>query len=368
MTGSQEQEPRLGRTILNDLREENILGTFRRELHDIHDFFLTQERRDQLKTMGWFKKFFLILWWLLKSLFFRLTPFRRILFILGIFLLLIGRTEVSMGNSRVEQRNLGTIFGGLALTLVIMLEVKDKLLARGELEAGRTVQRAFIPVQSPEVPGWDLWLFTRPANEVGGDLVDFMNLTTLKFGVALGDVAGKGLGAALLMVKIQATLRALAPDVKSLGTLATKMNIILCRDGVPSRFSSLLYLELRSGSAEVKYVNAGHYPPIVIRDGSLVDTDKGEAALGLSNTTTYSEHSINLKTPATLVAYSDGVTEARNATGEFYGEPRLRSLLRELGTLPAQEIGARIVSSVDNFVSDAATTDDLSLIVLKRKA
>src|SRR5512138_3275825 len=92
---------------------------------------------------------------------------------------------------------------------VLMLELKDKLLARSELEAGRTVQLALMPDRPPVVPGWDIWLYSRSANDVGGDLVDYLQIDPQRLGVMLGDVAGKGLPAALLMAKLQATLRAL---------------------------------------------------------------------------------------------------------------------------------------------------------------
>ena len=92
--------------------------------------------------------------------------------------------------------------GGIILIAVLMLELKDKLAARDELEAGRTVQLALMPESSPAVPGWDLWLHTEPANDVGGDLIDHLQIDDSHHGVALGDVSGKALPAALLMVKL----------------------------------------------------------------------------------------------------------------------------------------------------------------------
>ena len=107
---------------------------------------------------------------------------------------------------------------GIAILLfILMLELKDKLLAREELEAGRAVQRALMPDSGPTIPGWDVSLFTRSANDVGGDLVDYVPLDDQRNGLVLGDVAGKGLPAALLMAKLQSTLRALAAaDVHNL--------------------------------------------------------------------------------------------------------------------------------------------------------
>jgi len=107
------------------------------------------------------------------------------------------------------------------------------------------------PESAPFVPGWNVWLFTRSANEVGGDLVDFLRLDGARFGVVIGDVAGKGLGAALFMVKIQSTIRALAPDFESLSDLVSKLNSILMRDGIPGKFASLMFLRIDSAAGEI---------------------------------------------------------------------------------------------------------------------
>ena len=107
-------------------------------------------------------------------------------------------------------------------------------------------------------------MYTRPANDVGGDLVDCLDSGGGRVGFALADVAGKALPAALLMAKVQATLRALATDVPSLADLAARTNAILCRDGLPNRFATLVYLDVRDGDGTVRLVNAGHMPPVRI--------------------------------------------------------------------------------------------------------
>src|SRR2546425_3758516 len=110
-----------------------------------------------------------------------------------------------------------------------MLELKDKLLARDEIEIARQVQLALLPSRHPQPDGWSLWSFMRPANDVGADLVDYIELPEGRLGVVLGDVAGEGLGAALLTAKLQATLRALVPPCPALSGLGPQMNDILHR-------------------------------------------------------------------------------------------------------------------------------------------
>jgi len=354
-------EPKFGKTVLEDLRRDDLKRTVRRDFEDLKEFYLNEERRKRLADMGLLKRWFYMTGWLLQSLFFKLTPVRRILLLIGSALILIPRFSEANG----EHIHL-TIFGGLVLLFVLMLELKDKLLAKDELEVGRSVQYALMPKRSPVVPGWSVWLFTRPANEVGGDLVDFQQINERRYGAALGDVAGKGLGAALLMAKLQATLRALAPDFDSLAKLGAKMNAIFCRDSLPNSFASLIYLEFGSDSGVVRFLNAGHIPPVVVQGPAIAETPKGETALGILPDATYSEQSIELHKGDILLAYSDGLTEARNEQGNFFGEQRVLRLLPELGKLTARELGERLLQEIDHFVGEARASDDLSLVILKR--
>ena len=124
------------------------------------------------------------------------------------------------------------------------------------------MQLALLPTERPAVPGWDVWLYTRPANDVGGDPVDHLPLEDGRHAVVLGDVAGKALPAALLSVKLQATIRALAPHFTNLGDFGAELNRILHRDGSPARFASLVYARLPADTGLVTLLNAGHMPPL----------------------------------------------------------------------------------------------------------
>ena len=248
-----------------------------------------------------------------------------------------------------------------------MLELKDKLLARHELQAGRAVQQALMPGAAPVVPGWDIWLYTRPANDVGGDLVDAL-ASGAHTRLVLADVAGKALPAALLMAKVQATLRALVTEVPSLAGLAERTNTILCRDGLPNRFATMVYLDVEAGVSRVTLVNAGHQPPLVVSGGRFHELPTGGMALGMMPGSTYQEQDIELQTGEALVVYSDGVTEAMNDTGEFFGDDRLRALLSDPRSVSAEQYGRRLLAAVDTFMADTRPYDDLSLIVAKRTA
>jgi hypothetical protein len=363
MSSQPHKNPRLIPTLRDDIAQGGFFAKLKREAEDIEDFYLNEEERARLKEKGRIWRWFVLAWWVVKNSFFRLSPVRRLLLVFGLVMLSL-KASVS-----TENGGLTIHYGFLGLSsilLVLLLELKDKLLAHGELESGRAVQRAMNPEQTPSVPGWDVWLYTRSANEVGGDLVDFQPLAGGRFGIAIGDVAGKGLGAALFMVKIQATLRALAPDYDSPAVLAAKVNDILLRDGMPTKFASLLFIRIDSDTGRLAYVNAGHMPPLLVSPNGVTEMPKGNVALGLSGDAAYADQELPLLAGQTFVVYSDGLTEAQNRAGEFYGLARLKSLGAGVSGLSAKALGERMVADVARFEGDARRNDDLSLVIIRR--
>jgi sigma-B regulation protein RsbU (phosphoserine phosphatase) len=339
----------------------------RATMTELEEFYVTPEHRQRLKAMGRFGRWAHLAWWLLKGLFLTLSPIRRIVVLVALLLLLSSRQVVQIGEHTRASADV-SIFGSVLLLGVLLLELKDKLLARHELEAGRAVQKALMPEHCPELRGWDVWMYTRPANDVGGDLVDCLDLGGGRVGFALADVAGKALPAALLMARVQATLRALAIDAPTLADLATRTNTILCRDGLPNRFATLVYLDVRDGDGTVRLLNAGHMPPVWIGPAGFHDLPRGDMALGMMPGAAFVERTEELAPGDMLMVYSDGVTDAMNAAGEFYDDSRLRQLFPGLHALTARDAGQRILASVDAFIGATRPYDDLSLVVLKRTA
>jgi len=203
---------------------------------------------------------------------------------------------------------------------------------------------------------------------VGGDFVDYLSTQDDVLGVALGDVAGKGLGAALFMARLQATVRALAPGASSIAKLGEELNMIFCRDCLPSLFASLVYVELQPDSDRVRLLNAGHLPPIVIRHGKISEMPRGTPALGLTYDAPFKEQSRSVPDGAFMLIYSDGLVEAQNTRGEFFGSERLMDLLAHLDSQSAEEAGAFLLKEVSLFVGEAQPSDDISLVVLKRSS
>jgi phosphoserine phosphatase RsbU/P len=367
MTGHAEHDPTIWGTLRKDMKQGDFFQTLRDEAQELRDFYLNEERRDELRGMSPVKRWFVLAWWVLKSMFFKLTPMRRILLAVGIILIISPTFTFSDYGESFSQNVTGSLFVGvIALLLVLMLELKDKLLAHSELQDGRAIQRAMQPDPSPSVPGWSIWLYTYPANEVCGDIIDFFPFSGNTYGMATGDVAGKGLGAALLMVKIQSLLRAFAPEIPALETLAAKVNEILLRDRIPGRFASLLLLQIAPDSGVVRYVNAGHMPPLLVSQTGITDLRKGNAAIGLAADTLFEQKECTLSRGQTLVLYSDGITEAENRQGESYGVERLEAACRSLCALQTQQFGEALVARVEAFVGDCRRKDDISLVILQR--
>ena len=360
------QEPRITRTIRNDFKQTKIKDEFKSEYKDLKYYFLNEERKKKLEGMNIFKKIFLLPWWLLKALYFRLTPFRRLLLFAGILAIITSGNIVTDNGDTIVNINLSAMVGGIIFLFILALELKDKLLAKTELEEGRAIQQALMPERSPEIPGWDLWLFSRSANDVGGDLLDFIRISEKKFGIAVGDVAGKGLSAALLMAKLQSTIHALVYDYTSLSELGSRLNKIFHRDSLPKIFASMIYAELDLETNNIKFINAGHYPPIIIREQKIERLQKVAPALGIILESDFPEQIISLSQNDFLVIYSDGLTEAQNETGEFFGEERLEELVKNVYSKSAQQLGEFILSNVDQFIGKTPAHDDLTLVIVKK--
>jgi serine phosphatase RsbU (regulator of sigma subunit) len=320
----------------------------------------------QLQNMSRWKLWFFSAWWLFKSMMLKLTPARRIVFVIGIVSLIVSRVSVySSGGLRIE---VDISFLGICCVLfVLMLELKDKLIAKEELEAGRAVQKAFLPPASPEVPGWQFWLFCRSANDVGGDLVDFIRVSDDRCSVVLGDVAGKGLPAALFMVKLQATIRALVSEHRSLDDLVSRLNRIFCRDSSKNVFASVIYAECSPGGDAVRLINAGHLPPLKVTREGAVSLPKGCAAIGIFPDAEFEEQEVPLDRSEYLCLYSDGVTEAQDREGRMFGEERLREALAAGKDRPLKEIGEDLIARIDRFVGESTSRDDLSVALIRKQ-
>jgi sigma-B regulation protein RsbU (phosphoserine phosphatase) len=241
---------------------------------------------------------------------------------------------------------------------------------RKDLEGAKDVQRAFLPSQTFSIPCISCETFYQPVRSIGGDYYDFLSLPAGRWGIAIGDVSGKGIGAALIMASLQASLRAQAlhPHL-DLSTLIGDVNQLVFESSPANFFASLFYAEYEPAKRLLKYVNAGHNSPVVVRGYSgsseIYHLEPTDIPIGISADLQFTPRTFQLATDDVLVAYTDGVTEQQNPQGEMWGEEKFELLLRSCYRTSSEQIIECILAEVSAFANGQPQRDDLTLVVLK---
>jgi len=264
---------------------------------------------------------------------------------------------------------------GLALENAnLMREIADQVAQRErlhrEVEIAREVQERLFPQTLPATAGLDYAGHCRPALGVGGDYYDFLALPQGHLGVAVGDVSGKGIAAALMMASLQASLRGEATRApENLAAAISNINRLVYEASSANRYATFFYGQYDPASRKFNYVNAGHNPPILFHciDGcwSVARLEVGGTVVGLLPSFPYQQGAVTLAPGDILVAYTDGISEAMNADEEEWGESRLMQTIESCTGLPAQQILDRVFTAADTFVSGAQQHDDMTLVVLR---
>jgi serine phosphatase RsbU (regulator of sigma subunit)/pSer/pThr/pTyr-binding forkhead associated (FHA) protein len=252
-------------------------------------------------------------------------------------------------------------------TRLAEVEQAEKIHAK-QLEQAAEIQRGLLPVQAPSVPGVDLAGYNAACHTVGGDYYDFLPYPDGRVALLVGDVAGKGMPAALLMSSLQARVQVLFDDPTNLAALVTRLNRIISSNCPSNRFITFFIGILDPKTGELTYVNAGHNPPLVAHaDGSVEKLEGTGLILGILAMAKYQQGVCHLGPGDAVLLFSDGVTEAvRPDADEEFGEDRLATVLAELRSLSAESIIAEINHRVDDFTSGSAPADDITLLVAKR--
>lgn len=279
--------------------------------------------------------------------------------------------------------------------LVQEIALEERL--RHELAIATTVQQRLFPESPPETASLELSGVCYPARGVGGDYYDFIPLGQGKLGIAVADVAGKGISAALLMCTVQASLRSQAQTVNGrLTELVSSMNRLLHVSTDASSYATFFYAQFDERTGLLTYVNAGHNPPIIIRSAKSVKVQgagagshetlipdeeilagngraevrlltKGGPIIGAFDDCVYEQETIQMESGDLLVAYTDGVTEARDADDIEFGEASLQRIIDSSAHVSAHELSERIVQSVREWCGDVPPHDDLTLVVMRVK-
>lgn len=259
---------------------------------------------------------------------------------------------------------------GLALENASLLDTAKREAEQArELSIARGVQEGLFPSVLPTPDGWDFAAVCRPARAVGGDYYDIFAPDPAHVVVALGDVSGKGLGPSLVMSAVQALIRNHARrSVRDLIALMRELNQHVLGSSSAETFVTLFIGVLEVASGRLRYVNAGHNPPLLIgAAGAERRLTEGGMPVGMFDGAPYTEGEALVEPEGTLVLYSDGVTEARDRAGGFYGEERLVREALGARTRGANDALTLIVASVDSFADGAEQADDLSLAIACRR-
>jgi len=254
------------------------------------------------------------------------------------------------------------------LTAAIGREMAQRERLNRELEIAREVQEHLFPQRLPPVPGLDYCGRCRPAREVGGDYYDFLELPDGKLGIAIGDVSGKGIGAALLMASLEASLRGQASVGHELPELMKRVNSLVYEASSANCYATLFYAEYDPRSRQLSYVNAGHNPPVILRKSAaayqVFRLETGGPVIGLLREC-YQQGSFPLEPGDLVVLFTDGVSESMNARDEDWGEDRLIEFAKTCHGPPALEAMTRILAAAEAFAGGASQHDDMTLVVLR---
>ncbi|MFL6334267.1 MAG: PP2C family protein-serine/threonine phosphatase [Pyrinomonadaceae bacterium] len=248
---------------------------------------------------------------------------------------------------------------------------------RRELALAAEVQRRLLPERAPESVAVELAGFCQPARGVGGDYYDFIAFDNRQLGIAIADVAGKGMAAALLMSTVQATLRSLSagsnlgPQTShTLADMVATLNRLLCSSTGGLNYVTFFYAQFDQVTRRLAYVNAGHNPPLFFRAGHPEDfrqLSSGGTVVGIFEDCAYEQETVEMNAGDVLLAYTDGLSEALNASGEEFGEARIREALTETAGMSVDETRDELVRRVMEWSADTAQHDDLTFVVMKVK-
>jgi sigma-B regulation protein RsbU (phosphoserine phosphatase) len=236
-----------------------------------------------------------------------------------------------------------------------------------ELALAAQIQKDFLPKKNPVCDRLDIaWMFI-PCNQVGGDYYDFISIDPCRLALIVADVSGKGISAALLMASLRAALIAEVGPQFRLETVAAKLNDFVHSSSAPNRFISCFICDLDMTTGQLRYVNAGHNPPIIFsKDGQVRRLDPTGFCLGMFPAVSYDIAEVTVEKGETIVLYTDGITDTRDNTNQDFGENRLIGLLKKNAKKPAAEIVSKVNTELSAFSSEVDPFDDMTLIVLKR--
>ena len=374
-------------TYTRDLSREDVQRLFTHDTPDAYQFFTRGRDDDRFAGLSPWKSALHRLREFFVTFTLRLSPARRALYIGSLIIALTGIIRLFRGFGFIDlpfglpfipvavltpvwaDGTIALIISLLLVHLLVLLEVADRLSLKGELEVAREIQLAMLPGGTYRAGDIEICGMTRPANTVGGDFYDVLPLPDGRIILALGDVAGKGSPAALLMALLLAVLRTLVDEELDAPALVERLNVQICRHSPPSRFITLFYAVYSPSTGALTYVNAGQNPPLIRRRDGRYDRLGGTGvALGMFDHSVFGSVDTMLHEGEALVMYSDGITEAENPSGQPFEEAGLELVVDRYANEEPAEIGTQVLKAVEAHAKASRFVDDLTILLLKRRA
>jgi phosphoserine phosphatase RsbU/P len=369
------------------LSADDVQRLFTRDTAEAYRFFARGIDQDALRRLSPLRRSAVHARLFFRAFAMRLSPPRRVLYAVALIAAVLGLAnlfrgfglhgvpvagvpvfEVQLPAPTWVPGTLWLVASVILLNLLILLEVADRLSLKGDLEVARDIQLAMLPSGTWSTGAVAACGLTRPANTVGGDFYDILPLPDGRLVIAVGDVAGKGSPAALLMALLLAILRTLVDEGLEAGELVRRLNVQVARHAPASRFITLFYGVYEPLSGKLSYVNAGHMPPLVRRavTGRSERLASTGIALGMFEESAYQAESVSLEPGDLLVLYSDGITEAENPRGEPFEDAGLERVLNNLAVEDLSLAGRTIFSAVERHAEDTRFADDLTVLLVRR--
>jgi len=362
-------------TYIRGLTKVDIERLFTRDTLEAYNFFSRNIDFDELKKLPWHLRMLGRARLLFLAFTLKLTPARRLIYGIALISSLIGLMELFrevhfllIPHPAFAPGTLWLLAGFLLVNLLVLLEVADRLSLKNDLEIAREIQQSMLPRAAFKAPGIEAFGMTRPANTVGGDFYDIVPLPDGRVLLALGDVAGKGSPAALLMALLLAMMRTLIDEGLEGADLVARLNVQIGRHSLPhSRFVTLFIAILNPATGELSYVNAGQNPPLLRRgNGSYERLRAGGMALGMFESAAYTTGATVLEPGDVLVMYSDGITEAEDTFDQPFDEAGVQTVVDSQGWASAKELGWALFEAVETHSRERRLLDDLTVLALRR--
>jgi len=366
---------RFWQRVTDGMRLNELWKQFRTDARSSYRLYSREVDSTRTPAVGRAKHFFNLAGQFFWAIILKMTPARRVLLLVALVFMFAPSGEASWQSSDGGIKILtfdGHFWGALLMLILLVLEVGDRVVMKRDLEIAKDIQAWLLPAIAPQVPGIEVAFATRPANTVAGDYYDVFSRSSANgspgtFLIAIADVAGKSIPAAMLMATFQASLKTLCTLSEPLTELVARMNTYACTNSQNGRrFTTTFLAEYNPATRSLTYVNAGHNAPILRRQSGVIERlETGGIPLGIQENVPYESGTVTLQSGDWLVIFTDGVIEAENNRAEEYEESRLLAMLHANTMVAPQMLLTSIMIDLDRFVGDAPQHDDVTLMLLR---